>query len=102
MFMWAKFVGGQCTYERTGVVEIIVPTLILFPSSNYTRMLAHSEINSTRGKNSRKYSIFSHYIYRKMMRYFFSLSTEKYTPLQNSTASNQPQVIWTVPLTYFK
>ena len=37
--------------------NLIVYALVLFPPSNCIRMLAASEINSTHGKNSRKYGI---------------------------------------------
>ena len=51
-----NLLGMQCTYKCGSVVILIVPALVLFLPSNCTRMLAHPEINSTRGKNSRKYS----------------------------------------------
>ena len=47
----------QCTYKRGSVVISIVPALVLFLPSNST-MLAHSEINNNRRKNSRKYSMY--------------------------------------------
>ena len=48
--------GAQCTYKRGSVAILIVPALVLFSPLNCTRMLAQLEINSTRGKNSRKYN----------------------------------------------
>ena len=38
---------------RIRSVAIILPALVLFLPSNCIRLLARSEINSTRGKNSR-------------------------------------------------
>ena len=54
---WLNLLGAQCAYEQESVAIITVPALVLFPPSNYTCMLAHSEINSTHEKNSRKYGI---------------------------------------------
>ena len=50
---------AQCAYERRSVAILIVPAFVLFLhlSMNCIHMLAHSEINSTCGKNSRKYGI---------------------------------------------
>ena len=42
---------------------LIVPALVLFSPSNCTRMLAYSEINSTHGKNSRKYAYLHSYVH---------------------------------------
>ena len=49
--------GGQCAYECGSVTILIVPALVLSPPLNCTRMVAHLEINSTRGKNLRKYAL---------------------------------------------
>ena len=55
-----NLVGVQCTYEHRSVARLIVPTLVLFPPSNCTCtcILVHHEVNSTRGKNSRKHDIY--------------------------------------------
>ena len=51
-----NLLGAQCAHEHGSVAILIVFALVLFPLSNSTRILAHSEINNTCGKNSRKYS----------------------------------------------
>ena len=40
-----NMLGVQCAYKHGSVAILIVPTLVLFPPSNHTRMLAYSEIN---------------------------------------------------------
>ena len=52
--------GAQCTNEHGSNAILIVPTLVLFSSSicTYMYLLAQTEINSTSGKNSRKYGIY--------------------------------------------
>ena len=54
---WLNLLGVQYAYEQGSVAILIVPALVLFPPLNCTCMLAHSEINSTHEKNSRKYGI---------------------------------------------
>ena len=53
-----NFLGAQWAYKCRSVAILIVPALVLLPPSNCTRMFAHSEINSTREKNSRKYGTY--------------------------------------------
>ena len=55
-FVWAKFARSAMHIQVRKCCDInCTCPCFIFPPSNCTRMLAHLEINSTRGKYSRKY-----------------------------------------------
>ena len=56
-FFRAKATRSAVRMQARKCCDIDWTRAVLFPPSNCTRMLAHSEINSTRGKYSRKYGI---------------------------------------------
>ena len=61
-FIWAKSARSAAHIRARKCCNINLPALVLFLPLNCIRMLAHSEINSTFGKNSRKYGTMINFV----------------------------------------